>query len=38
MLAGTPESSWPAGGGTRPRSSTLVITKDDGGTVGGQLV
>ena len=38
MLASTPDSSWPAGGGARPRSATVVITKDDGGTIGGSLV
>jgi uncharacterized protein len=39
MLAGTPESSWPAApGASRPRSATVVITKDDGGTIGGRLV
>jgi secreted PhoX family phosphatase len=38
MLAGTPTSSWPAGGTARPRSATLVITRDDGSTIGGGLV
>jgi len=38
MLGGTPESTWPGAAGARPRSATLVITKDDGGTVGGSLV
>jgi secreted PhoX family phosphatase len=38
MLAGTPTSTWPAGGTSRPRSATLAITKDDGGTIGGGLV
>jgi secreted PhoX family phosphatase len=35
----TLQSSWPAaaGSGARPRSATVVITKDDGGTVGGTL-
>lgn len=28
-------SHWPDGGNARPRSSTIVITKDDGGLVGG---
>lgn len=27
-------SHWPQGGTARPRSATLVITKDDGGLVG----
>lgn len=27
-------SNWPAGGANRPRSSTIVITKDDGGKIG----
>jgi uncharacterized protein len=27
-------SSWPGGPGTRPRSSLIVITKDDGGKIG----
>lgn len=31
------QSSWPAGGTSRPRSATVVLTKDDGGTVGGSL-
>ncbi len=33
------QSSWPAAAnsGVRPRSATVVITKDDGGTVGGTL-
>ena len=38
MLASTPESSWPVGGGARPKSATVVITRDDGGTVGGSMV
>jgi secreted PhoX family phosphatase len=38
MLAGTPVSTWPAGGTARPRSATVAITKDDGGTIGGRLV
>jgi secreted PhoX family phosphatase len=35
----TLQSSWPsaAGSNARPRSATVVITKDDGGTVGGTL-
>lgn len=28
------ESHWPDGGSARPRSATLVITRDDGGVVG----
>lgn len=32
------ESSWPVGdGASRPRSATVVITREDGGTVGGTL-
>ncbi|MFN2349961.1 MAG: PhoX family phosphatase, partial [Thioalkalivibrio sp.] len=27
-------SNWPDGGNARPRSSTVIITKDDGGVVG----
>ncbi len=27
-------SHWPAGGVSRPRSATIVITRDDGGTIG----
>ncbi len=30
-------SHWPDGGNARPRSATIVITKDDGGEVGGSL-
>ncbi|MEC4720640.1 PhoX family phosphatase [Noviherbaspirillum sp. CPCC 100848] len=30
-------SHWPDGGNARPRSATIVITKNDGGTVGGGL-
>ncbi|MBI1892007.1 MAG: PhoX family phosphatase [Burkholderiales bacterium] len=30
-------SHWPDGGNARPRSATIVITKDDGGQVGGSL-
>jgi secreted PhoX family phosphatase len=30
----TPDSSWPGGGTSRPRSATLVITKNDGGVIG----
>jgi secreted PhoX family phosphatase len=28
-------SHWPDGGNARPRSATVVITRNDGGTVGG---
>jgi uncharacterized protein len=38
MLAGTFESTWPAGGTSRPRSATVVITKDDSGNIAGGLV
>jgi secreted PhoX family phosphatase len=35
----TLQSSWPSANGTsRPRSATVAITKDDGGTVGSTLV
>ena len=27
-------SHWPGGGATRPRSATIVITRDDGGDIG----
>ena len=27
-------SYWPDGGAARPRSATIVITKDDGGVIG----
>lgn len=30
-------SHWPDGGNARPRSATIVITKDDGGQIGGGL-
>jgi secreted PhoX family phosphatase len=30
-------SHWPDGGNSRPRSATIVITKDDGGQIGGSL-
>lgn len=30
-------SHWPDGGNARPRSATIVITKDDGGLVGGSV-
>ena len=29
-----PDPGWPAPGG-RPRSATVVVTKDDGGVIGG---
>ena len=31
-------SHWPGGGNSRPRSATLVITRDDGGPIGADLV
>jgi secreted PhoX family phosphatase len=31
-------SHWPAGGNARPRSATIVITRDDGGPVGADQV
>ena len=31
-------SHWPAGGMSRPRSATIVITRDDGGLVGADLL
>ncbi|MDX2218785.1 MAG: PhoX family phosphatase [Burkholderiales bacterium] len=31
-------SYWPDGGNNRPRSATIVITKDDGGDIGASLV
>lgn len=35
----TLQSTWPAlDGSSRPRSATVVITRDDGGTVGGSVV
>ena len=30
----TPISHWPDGGSSRPRSATVVITKNDGGLIG----
>ena len=30
----TPSSTWPAAAGNRPRSATIVITRDDGGKIG----
>jgi uncharacterized protein len=39
LQAGTPQSTWPGGtAGSRPRSATVVITRQDGGVVGAQLV
>ena len=35
--AGFCGSHWPDGGSARPRSATIVITKNDGGEVGGGL-
>ena len=37
FAAGTFSSNWPGGGTTRPRSATIVITRNDGGDVGGGL-
>ena len=31
-------SHWPQGGNARPRSATIVITKDDGGMIGADLI
>jgi secreted PhoX family phosphatase len=31
-------SHWPDGGNARPRSATIVITRDDGGPIGADLV
>ncbi|RUO33764.1 PhoX family protein [Aliidiomarina soli] len=33
--SGNFSSSWPTGNGARPRSSTVVITREDGGIIGG---
>jgi secreted PhoX family phosphatase len=38
LNAGTPQSSWPGGGGSRPRSATVVITKQTGAEVGANLM
>ena len=27
-------SNWPDGGSSRPRSATVIVTKDDGGVIG----
>jgi secreted PhoX family phosphatase len=35
FAAGNYLSNWPGGAGTRPRSATIVITRNDGGDVGG---
>jgi hypothetical protein len=32
-----PGGSWPDGGSNPPRSATMIISKDDGGVVGGDL-
>jgi secreted PhoX family phosphatase len=37
FAAGTFLSNRPDGGGARPRSATIVITRNDGGDVGGTL-
>ncbi len=37
LAAGPYLTPWPDGGKARPRSSTIVITKNDGGEVGGSL-
>jgi secreted PhoX family phosphatase len=34
---GTYQSHWPAGGNARPRSATIVITRDDGGPIGADI-
>jgi secreted PhoX family phosphatase len=31
-------SHWPQGGSARPRSSTIVITRNDGGPIGADLI
>ncbi|MBL8517933.1 MAG: PhoX family phosphatase [Betaproteobacteria bacterium] len=38
FLAGNHNSNWPGGAGSRPRSATIVITRNDGGEVGASLV
>ncbi len=35
---GTYLSHWPVGGDARPRSATIVITRDDGGPIGADIV
>ena len=37
FAAGNYISNWPGGGASRPRSATIVITRNDGGDVGGGL-
>jgi uncharacterized protein len=37
FAAGNFISNWPGGGASRPRSATIVITRNDGGEVGGGL-
>ena len=37
FAAGNYISNWPGGGASRPRSATIVITRNDGGEVGGGL-
>lgn len=34
----TYQSHWPGGGTSRPRSATIVITRDDGGPIGADLI
>ena len=34
----TYRSHWPAGGAARPRSATIVITRDDGGMIGADVI
>lgn len=38
FLAGNHNSNWPGSAGARPRSATIVITKNDGGEIGASLV
>jgi secreted PhoX family phosphatase len=38
FLTGVFNSNWPDGAGKRPRSATVVITRNDGGEVGASLV
>ena len=37
FTAGNYISNWPGGGASRPRSATIVITRNDGGEIGGGL-
>ena len=37
FAAGNYLSNWPGGGAARPRSATIVITRNDGGEIGGSL-